>query len=598
MTAFAIPSPGRIAALLRLVRRAFGAYTPQIILLIFLGFVTGMLEGIGVTSFVPLLNFELTQGAPAVDTISNFIRAIFDFLHMPFLPKYLLLFIVVLFISKALVGVLSDYVRVRMNADFEQKTREKLFTAQLRSSWSHLLKQRLGHLETILLVDIPASKEMLARITVSIIYITNIIIYLAVVLNISWQITLLTIAMGGLSFFVFRPIAYKIYGLSVARSRIQHETTHHVTEHLSGMKSVKTFGVEEPAIERSRRLFASLKSHSISIDMLRIIAVAIVVPTAVIYVALIFGLSFRFHIVTVAAFPTIVYLIYRIFSYMQQMQDSLQLINGAFPYLQSVLEYLDRAQVRAEADAGEKRFSLEREIRFEDVRFSYDMNEVLHGVSFSVLRGQMLGIIGPSGAGKTTTVDLLLRLLVPNSGRITVDDVASTDIPLSEWRTHIGYVPQEPFLLHDTIRSNITFYDTSITDEDVWEAARLSHIDAFINERQDGLDTLVGERGIQLSAGQRQRLTIARALARKPDVLILDEATSALDSETESHIQRMLQELKGTVTVIVIAHRLSTILHSDTLMVIENGRIAEQGTPQKLLKDTDSYFYKVSTIAS
>lgn len=598
MTVMSMLSPARVASLFSLVQRAFGAYRVEFVILTILGFLTGLLEGIGVTTFVPLLNFELTQGAQAVDTISNFIHAIFRFLHIPFLPKFLLLFIVFLFMAKALVGVLSDYVRVRMNADFEQKTREKLFNAQLRSSWSHLLTQRLGHLETIILVDIASCKEMLARTTVSIIFITNIIMYLAVVFSVSWQITLLTILLGGLSFFVFRPIASRIYDLSIARSSAQHDTAHHVTEHLSGMKSVKTFGAEEPAIQRGTNFFATLRMLSIRIDMLRIITVAIVVPAAVLYVAVIFGLAFRFNVVAVAALPTVVYLIYRIFSYVQQLQDSMQLINGAIPYLKNVLDYLDRATGRAEIDTGEKDFTLKEEIRFDNVRFAYDTKEVLKGVSFAVKRGTMVGLIGPSGAGKTTTVDLLLRLLSPRSGAITVDGVASSDISLQEWRTHIAYVPQEPFLLHDTIRSNIAFYDGSITDEDVWEAAKLAHVDEFIRSKDGGLDTLVGERGIQLSAGQRQRITIARALARKPDVLILDEATSALDAETETHIQRMLLELKGKVTIIVIAHRLSTILHSDNLIVIEEGRIVEGGPPQKLLKDTDSYFYKVSTIAS
>lgn len=594
----ATPEPvKRLVALFRLGKRAYGPYKFQIAQLTALGFLSGVLEGIGVNAFIPLLSFVLGQGNEIVDTISGYIRTVFEFVHVPFVPKYLLLFIVILFIGKAAIGVVLDYIRVRINADYEQKTREKLFAAQLRSSWTHLLKQRIGHLETLILVDIPASKEMLARITVSIMYITSLVMYLAIVFNVSWVITLLTVTIGGLSFFLFKPIAYKIHTLATKRSRLQHDTAHHVSEHLSGMKSVKTFGAEEPAIRRGDSLFDSLKKLTVNIDMLRVVAVAVVPPAAVLYVAFIFGLSFYFRIVSVAALPTIVYLIYRIFSYMQQLQDSMQLINGSLPYLKNVLDYQDQAHGRAEVDSGGRPFALSREIRFDDVRFSYDKNEVLRGISVAIPRGSMVGIVGPSGAGKTTFVDLLLRLLTPSEGRISVDGVASTDISLSEWRTHISYVPQEPFLLHDTIRSNITFYDTSITDDDVSEAARLAHIDEFIHSRPEGLDTRVGERGIQLSAGQRQRITIARALARKPDVLILDEATSALDAESEAHIQRMLAELRNKVTVIIIAHRLSTILHSDNLIVIENGVVIETGTPQALLDDKNSYFYKVSTIA-
>ena len=160
----------------------------------------------------------------------------------------------------------------------------------------------------------------------------------------------------------------------------------------------------------------------------------------------------------------------------------------------------------------------------------------------------------------------------------------------------VAYVSQEFSLIHGTIRDNIRFYDETISDEQVWEAAEMAHIADFIRTCKDGLDMQVGERGIMLSAGQRQRLIIARALARKPELLILDEATSSLDNESEAHIKRVIQELKGRLTIVAIAHRLSTIMGSDTLIVLQEGRIVETGSPKELLRNTDSYFYKVYSI--
>jgi len=160
----------------------------------------------------------------------------------------------------------------------------------------------------------------------------------------------------------------------------------------------------------------------------------------------------------------------------------------------------------------------------------------------------------------------------------------------------VAYVSQDFFLLQDTIRNNIRFYDESITDDAVWEAAKNAKIDDFIKQSPEGLDTMVGERGILLSAGERQRITIARALARRPEILILDEATSALDNESEAHIKRVIEELKGRLTIIAIAHRLSTIMDSDQLIVLSEGKVVETGTPQELLANTNSYFYKVYSI--
>ena len=190
----------------------------------------------------------------------------------------------------------------------------------------------------------------------------------------------------------------------------------------------------------------------------------------------------------------------------------------------------------------------------------------------------------------------MLRLLIPTGGSVLLDGISSKDISLSSWRKNIAYVSQDLFILHDSIRNNVRFYDDSVTDDDIWEATRLAHIDEFIRSSPQGLDTLIGDRGITISAGQRQRLVIARALARKPQLLILDEATSALDNESEAHIKRVIEELKGQLTIVAIAHRLSTIMDSDSLVVLASGRVVETGAPKQLLANTDSYFYKVYTI--
>jgi ABC-type multidrug transport system fused ATPase/permease subunit len=164
---------------------------------------------------------------------------------------------------------------------------------------------------------------------------------------------------------------------------------------------------------------------------------------------------------------------------------------------------------------------------------------------------------------------------------------------MSDWRNNIGYVSQDIFLIDDTVANNIRFYDSTISDEAIINAARLAYIDEFVQGLPDKYETIVGERGVRLSGGQKQRVVLARILAREPELLILDEATSALDNESELAIQNSIQNLRGKITVFAIAHRLSTLENSDRLLVIEDGKISEQGVPQELLKNPDSYFSKV-----
>ena len=283
---------------------------------------------------------------------------------------------------------------------------------------------------------------------------------------------------------------------------------------------------------------------------------------------------------------------------MQSIQGKLGGINEAAPFLKTILNYEEQADRYAESGGAKSgKLNFDNILEFKNIKFTYnEREEILSGLDFYVKKGEMVGLIGPSGAGKTTIVDLILKLFTPSAGQILLDGKSIAEINTKSWRENIGYVAQDIFLLSDTIENNIKFYDSSVSEQDMVSATKIANIYDLIQKQPDKFLTVVGERGVKLSAGQRQRIVLARALVRKPKILILDEATSALDNESEALIQNALENLKKKITILVIAHRLSTVMNCDRLIALENGKIVEQGSPQNLLKDESSYFYKTYNI--
>ncbi|MEM6287898.1 MAG: ABC transporter ATP-binding protein [Bacteroidota bacterium] len=256
------------------------------------------------------------------------------------------------------------------------------------------------------------------------------------------------------------------------------------------------------------------------------------------------------------------------------------------------LEDLDRAR-RARLGAEDASPLLfEREIRLEGLSYSYpgQAGQALDDVSLTIPKGASVGFIGPSGAGKTTVVDVILGLLTPDAGQVLVDD---TDVQtrLATWQRKIGYIPQSIYLTDNTVRRNVAFgrEDDEISDDDVWRALDAAQLRETVEALPDGLDTVIGERGARLSGGQRQRVGIARALYHRPEVLIMDEATSALDNETERQFVDALERLQGDHTMLVIAHRLSTVRGCDTLFMLDQGRLVAEGSYDELLATSDAF---------
>ena len=577
--------------------KAFEQYRFYIIWLGTLSVIGGLLEGIGINAIIPLFAFIDKTSAGGTDIISRTLKQLFVFLGISFTVKTILIFILALFIIKAIVLFYTNDLTYKITTQYERDSRLELFKLMAETDWPHLAQQKIGHLDQLLTTYVTNGAGLLSVISFLMLSLVNLLVYGLIIINISPTIAILVCVMGILLFFLFKPLFYKNNRISEKSASSYKKLSHYVNEHILGMKVIKSMSVEQEVVKNSMEHFDYMRKLSMGVYSARNITNSLLQPMGIVLISGIFALFYKTEVFTFGSFAVIVYAIQRLFSQIQAVQSQIHGLSSGFPYLAEMLHHKEDALKNKEVNAGTKDFYFKNSLDFKRVDFSYGGDsDVISGINFSLKKGEILGLIGPSGAGKTTIVDLLLRLYQPQKGIIELDGADISGIKMKEWRTNIGYVPQEAFLINDTVENNIKFYDSSITDEDMISAAKMANIYGFIEEQPQKFQTAVGERGTLLSGGQRQRIALARVLARKPKVLILDEATSSLDNESELFIQKAIESLRGKITMLIIAHRLSTVMIADNLIILEKGKIIESGSPQNLLQDENTYFYKNSNL--
>lgn len=350
----------------------------------------------------------------------------------------------------------------------------------------------------------------------------------------------------------------------------------------------------EAALDDNKNLFNNFISAWNKLDFYSepIISVGLVVLFGVLV------LLRRDNAVSIGQIVTIVGYTGLIFTPLRRISHNINRFNQSIGVVKEALKLFDEPVEPYKKEGAIILGKIKGQIEFKDVDFKYDGgNPVLADINFKADPGKVIALVGESGVGKSTLVDLISRYNIPSSGKILLDGIDIQKLDLKSLRSQIAIVPQEISLFNDTIRHNIIYGKLDATDKEIWEAAQSAHADEFINSFPHKLDQEVGERGVKLSTGQKQRVAIARALLKNPKILILDEATSALDSKSEMLVQHALKRLIKGRTTFVIAHRLSTIQHADKILVLEKGRIVESGRHTALIKKKGLY-YKLFTLQS
>lgn len=553
-----------------------------------LGLLSSLSEGLGISLFVPLLQSLDQTSSQSVS--GNFLGS---FLHRLFInvsPNHRLLLIALIIFGSILLKNCISYSNAILfswlNSLISHRLRSGIFKQLLSISYSFLESKESGKLMNTLATETWRTSQALSVLVSLIITTCTIFVFVILLLLLSWQLTLLVTVLMALISISIQLVTRQVKNLGQQAVQANSTLANRMWEGLAGMKVIRAFGRESYEQERFEQASDQVRTTFLKLDVLStaVNPISEVLCAVLLLCILVFALlQDRTALPTLLTF---IFILYRLQPQVKQLDGARVGLVGLTSAVEEVMSLLDRSD-KPYIRSGQIPFQgLLEAISFESVTFRYNSLEkpAVQKISIWIPRGKTTALVGPSGAGKSTLIGLLCRYYDITSGEIYVDKCPLRQLNLTDWRSRIAIVSQDVHMFSTTVRQNIAYGRLDAKENEIIAAARLANADEFISQLPQGYDTKVGDRGIRLSGGQRQRIALARAIVHNPEILILDEATNALDSISENLIQEALNTLSQNRTVIVIAHRLSTIEQADQIIVLESGRVIEQGNFQHLLK--------------
>lgn len=563
--------------------------------------IISLLEGIGLLLLIPLINLTGMvrvgiNSNPLIVWISELFHSIPETLSLPLV----LSFYVLLIILQSIFNRKQIILNAKIQQGFIRYLREETYKALLQSNWSLFLNKRKSNIINLMtseLARVNAGTIMFLQFLTSLVFT---VIQLGIAFWLSIKMTAFVLIFGISMMYFMRKFIKKSNKLGNETLELSQMFLAGITDQFNGIKDIKSNMLEESHINWFRRINQEMEKNIIKIARLNTLSQLTYKIVSALLIAIFLYLSLKMFQAQPAQLILIILIFSRVWPRFSGIQANLEQLGAVTPAFKAVIDMQRQCFEAKELDEGElynvQRISLKNGIICKNVSFRYNHNEpyyALKNIDLSIPANKMTAIVGQSGAGKSTLIDLIMGLNLPETGEVILDEAILTRENLLSLRKSLSYVPQDPFLFNATIRENLLIIDQNATEESMWEALNFAAATDFVNKLPNGLDTLIGDRGIKLSGGERQRLVLARAILRKPSILILDEATSSLDSENESKIQEAIEQLKGKMTIITIAHRLSTIRNADQVIVIDNGEIIQQGKFIQLASENRGMFSRL-----
>ncbi len=576
------------------ILKGISIHPAYLLIPIILGMASAASEGISIGLLSQLLqgflikDFSFIQGVPMIGPTLAKMAALLGSSSDKNLFAILLSIFVVATVLKNILRYSSQISMSYFAERAMHHLRKTVFAKYLSFGKLYFDRTSIGHHATVLSDCISMGLSPLVNFPKYMNAFFSFVVYLGIMFFISWELTLFAVPFFAILHICVSHMIRRIRHSSVLVTERGMLLGKKSVEVLSILPLVKAYGTEVD----ERKSYSKVSDEKAHIDFRSMCVQQMILPLQEFLTLLAAAILFAFMMyllvqdknLTSSLFMIYFYIIVNAsskFGTLTGFRGSLARASGA---LHEILKVFDPSDKEFIPDGSRKFDGLKKEIEFRHLTFSYSKDRrILDDISFSIERGKMTAIVGPTGSGKTTLIHLLMRLYDCPSESIFIDGVDIREFGIHSLLQHVALVSQDSFLIHDTLRNNITYGLTDISDQEVADAVKRSRLDMFVKDLPQGVDTLIGDRGVKLSGGEKQRVSIARALLKKSEILILDEATSSLDSATERLIQEAIDEAVRGRTSIVIAHRLSTIQHADAIVVIDNGRVAEQGTLQQLL---------------
>jgi ATP-binding cassette, subfamily B, bacterial MsbA len=572
------------SAALRLLGPLLSPHPWAVALVIVLGIVASAAEGIGIALLIPLIQaIEPTSTSSFLPApISGLVGSIPPDRRFVVLPLVMLAAIV----AKNVLLFADHVVVSRMFADVGERLRARVFDRLLAMDWADYERADSGKLLTLLANESWRAAQAVQLLLAIVVHLCTIVVFVALLVLISWQLTIaLVLGLVGVSRLV-RWMADGAKHTGHAAVAANASLGERMWETIAGMRTVRAFGAEDHERTRFAAASSEVRRTFLRLDLVSGLVgpVAETLHAALVLVIVVAALRDRGTLPALLAFAV---LVYRLQPQVRMLETARAAMFGLLGSVREIRAFIEGPAPPVRADtAGRQVPALRDAIAVEHVSFAYpgDVRRVIDDVSFRIARGKVTAIVGASGGGKTTLLHMLCGFYPPLDGRIAVDGTPLAELDGDGWRRRIGYVGQDTFLFNTSVRENIAYGRRDADGAAIEGAARQAHAHEFIVDMPAGYDTVVGDRGVRLSGGQRQRIALARAFVRSPDVLILDEATNALDGVSEHLVRRSIEGVRGRCTVVIVAHRLDAILEADWVVVLEDGRVVQEGPLAALLE--------------